>query len=180
MVSIVKGLGVFHIALSGSRGALRVAIILNPKPIVSGPRPPAAASSLMLGPRGSVLKHVWNICNLMYYSDFWNVSHGHYDKKWNIMKVIMTYVHLKRFGGLYLLLVTYVSDYMFVPTPLFGSSARWIAHCFAPILRRWVHLWSPWTAQWRQCCSVTLLLCSLQVLAPCSVLKREIKSAEVS
>jgi hypothetical protein len=36
------------------------------------------------------------------------------------MKVIMTYVHLKRFGGLYLLLVTYVSDYMFVPTRLSG------------------------------------------------------------
>jgi hypothetical protein len=32
------------------------------------------------------------------------------------MKVIMTNDHLKRFGGLYLLLVTYVSDYMFVPT----------------------------------------------------------------
>jgi hypothetical protein len=31
-----------YIALSGSRGALRVAIILNPKPVVSGPRPPAA------------------------------------------------------------------------------------------------------------------------------------------
>jgi hypothetical protein len=25
--------------------------------------------------------------------------------------------HLKRFGGHYLLLMTYVSDYMFVPTP---------------------------------------------------------------
>ncbi len=58
VVSIVKGFGVFHIALSGSRGALRVAIILNPKPVISGPRPHAAASSLMLGPRESVLNHV--------------------------------------------------------------------------------------------------------------------------
>ena len=32
------------------------------------------------------------------------------------MKVTMTIDHLKRFGGLYLFLVTYVSDYMFVPT----------------------------------------------------------------
>ena len=51
-----------------------------------------------------------------YYGDHMNRLHGHYDKKWNIMKVIMTNDHLKRFGGLYLFLVTYVSDYMFVPT----------------------------------------------------------------
>jgi hypothetical protein len=39
------------------------------------------------------------------------------------MKVIMTNDHLKRFGGLSLLLVTYVSDYMFVPTPAAAAHA---------------------------------------------------------
>ena len=38
------------------------------------------------------------------------------------MKVTMTIDHLKRFGGLYLFLVTYVSDYMFVPTRLHDVS----------------------------------------------------------
>ena len=49
-----------------------------------------------------------------YYGDRMNRLHGHYDKIWNIMKVTMTIGHLKRFGGLYIFLVTYVSDYMFV------------------------------------------------------------------
>ena len=51
-----------------------------------------------------------------YYGDHMNRLHGHYDKIWNIMMVTMTTDHMKRFGGLYILLVTYVSDYMFVPT----------------------------------------------------------------
>ncbi len=41
----------------------------------------------------------------------------------------MTYVHLKRFGGLYLLLVTYVSDYMFLPTRTNpGREKKWNHH----------------------------------------------------